>query len=219
MRLCKNCNKEVIKQQNIFCSKSCAATFNNKKRPPRSAESKLKTAISVCNTLGIPHIPKDYNKTKKTDAYLSAIHSNIPFTKVKQCTFCKKWFNFSARQTTTCSDVCYINVKLVLNAGIHKKEYNGVIFDSGWEVAIAKQLDSLKISWIRPTSPLLWIDYSGKSRKYFPDFYLPEYKVFLDPKNPIATQKQLEKVTFIQETYKNVIIGSLDEILLYISQL
>lgn len=218
MKLCKNCNKDLgIKKQNIFCSRSCAATFNNKQRLPRTAESKRKTALAVCKTLNIEYTNKEYlDSPHVVDSYLSAIKSNIPFTKVKQCTYCKKWFNFSERKTTTCSETCYINVKTVLNAGIHKQNYNGVVFDSGWEVTIAKHLDKLHIEWVRPSDPIEWFDYEGKSRKYFPDFYLPTYDVFLDPKNPIAIQKQLEKVTFLTETYDNIVIGSLDEILSYI---
>lgn len=32
MKKCLNCDKEIINEKNIFCNKSCAAAFNNKKR-------------------------------------------------------------------------------------------------------------------------------------------------------------------------------------------
>lgn len=42
---CKNCNKEMDKKQ-IFCSRKCSASFNNKTNPKR----KLEGTCSVCHT-------------------------------------------------------------------------------------------------------------------------------------------------------------------------
>ena len=54
---CLNCGKSVTKTEkeailhpNFFCCKSCAATYNNKRRAPRSKESRLKTSLSVAKT-------------------------------------------------------------------------------------------------------------------------------------------------------------------------
>lgn len=61
-------------------------------------------------------------------------------------------------------------------------EYNGVILESTYELELAKELDNNNIKWIRPKR-LKWIDESGKQRHYTPDFYLPDFDVYLDPKN------------------------------------
>ena len=61
-------------------------------------------------------------------------------------------------------------------------EYNGIYFDSKWEVAVAKSLDQNNIRWIRPDR-LFYIDNENKQRYYYPDFYLPDYDIYLDPKN------------------------------------
>lgn len=58
--------------------------------------------------------------------------------------------------------------------------YNGIWFDSLWEVALAKDLDLNQIKWTRPSVGLVWTD---QGNKYYPDFFLPDYNVFLDPKN------------------------------------
>lgn len=53
-------------------------------------------------------------------------------------------------------------------------------FDSSWEDALADRLDFLNIEWDRPLPIIYHLD--GKDRKYFPDFYLPKYDIYLDPK-------------------------------------
>lgn len=90
-------------------------------------------------------------------------------------------------------------------------EYKGIMMDSSWEVALAKRLDELGICWIRP-EPVSWIDKEGISHNYFPDFYLPEHDLFLDPKNPQAVRVQKEKLDILLTQYQNIrIIKSLDE--------
>lgn len=89
--------------------------------------------------------------------------------------------------------------------------YNGVMMDSTWEVELAKRLDNINVKWIRP-NPLSWIDSTGVNHHYFPDFYLPEYDLYLDPKNPYAIERQKEKLNALNEQYDNIIIiSSLDE--------
>lgn len=61
-------------------------------------------------------------------------------------------------------------------------EYNGIKLDSEYELTVAKELDLNGIKWERP-SYFLWTDDSGIEHRYYPDFYLKEYEVYLDPKN------------------------------------
>jgi hypothetical protein len=90
-------------------------------------------------------------------------------------------------------------------------EYNGVWLDSTWELELAKRLDSLGIKWIRP-DPLPWFDECGVKHNYFPDFYLIDYDIFLDPKNAHAKKVQLKKIDCLRVQYQNiVIINTLEE--------
>jgi hypothetical protein len=84
-------------------------------------------------------------------------------------------------------------------------EYKGVSLDSSWELALAKRLDELNVKWIRP-EPIPWIDDEGITHNYFPDFYLPEKNLYLDPKNPHAVKVQRKKLKKIMSTYDNIII-------------
>ena len=90
-------------------------------------------------------------------------------------------------------------------------DYNGVMLDSTWELALAVRLDELRIKWIRP-EPIEWIDEQGITHNYFPDFYLPDYDLYLDPKNPIAYKVQEKKILCLKDQIKNLIfLTDLDE--------
>lgn len=87
-----------------------------------------------------------------------------------------------------------------------------IMLDSSWEEALAKRLDDLNIKWERPEVPVKWIDSAGKSHHYFPDFYLVEYDLFLDPKNPQARKVQKEKIDIILKQMSNLrILKTLNE--------
>lgn len=89
--------------------------------------------------------------------------------------------------------------------------YKGVMLDSSWELALAKRLDVLGIIWLRP-EPFKWVDKMGVYHNYFADFYLPDYDIYLDPKNPYALKVQKEKLDLLLEQYNNIkIIHSLIE--------
>ncbi len=59
---------------------------------------------------------------------------------------------------------------------------------------MAMLLDHTNINWVIPQQSIIWIDSTGKQRKYFPDFYLPRYDIYLDPKNPLVIKRQQEKL-------------------------
>jgi len=83
------------------------------------------------------------------------------------------------------------------------------IFDSSWEDATAIRLDTLNINWDRP-DPIPY-EMNGKIHNYFPDFYLPDHNVYLDPKNPYVIIKQKEKLDIISKLITLIIIPSKHE--------
>lgn len=80
-------------------------------------------------------------------------------------------------------------------------------------IALAKEVEAGDaIDWIRP-DPLKWIDSKNNERNYFPDFYLTDLNLYLDPKNSAAYKQQIEKVTWLKEHVKNLVfLLSMDEI-------
>lgn len=80
-----------------------------------------------------------------------------------------------------------------------------VHLDSSWEEALAIRLDELGVNWSRP-KPIQWIDENGVKHNYFPDFYLPDFDLYIDPKGPYAFKAQINKIKCLTEQVKNLII-------------
>jgi len=86
--------------------------------------------------------------------------------------------------------------------------------DSTWEVAMAKRLDKLNIRWDRDESiKIHYQNEKGKNKNYIPDFYLPEFKLFIEVKG-YWTDSARYKMKDVQERYPNsfLILESLEEI-------
>jgi hypothetical protein len=136
--------------------------------------------------------------------------------KYQSCSYCKKLFWAhalpNAHLSTICSDLCYITVKKKNATGIKRCYYKGCRFDSKWEVELATLLDKRNISWVVPRQSISWVDSTGKKRKYFPDFFLPDYNVYLDPKNPIVIKIQQEKLNAVTKLI-SLLYGKPSEIL------
>ena len=64
--------------------------------------------------------------------------------------------------------------------------------ESSYEFKTYEILESMMIKWERPKFTNYIIN--GKSKRYFPDFYLPEYDIYLDPKNDYLIEKDKEKI-------------------------
>ena len=87
--------------------------------------------------------------------------------------------------------------------------------DSRWEVEIAKWMDTEGIRWDRSKSRHMfrWIDSNGDERKYFPDFYLPDFGVYLDPKNDYYLQRDLPKLKYVMDVHKvKILYGQVESI-------
>ena len=87
-------------------------------------------------------------------------------------------------------------------------EYKGIRFESSWEYEVAIELDNNNIDWKRP-SPLLYLDNNNQQRRYYPDFYLPEYNIYLDPKNDYVKKLDEIKIKQVQEqnNVKIILLG------------
>lgn len=92
-----------------------------------------------------------------------------------------------------------------------KKDGTVVSLDSSWEEALAIRLDDIGVVWTRP-DPIKWVDNNGITHNYFPDFYLVDFDLYLDPKNPYAIKAQQSKIDCLTKQIKNLLIlKGLDE--------
>lgn len=102
-----------------------------------------------------------------------------------------------------------------VNGRVKKVEYNGQIFDSSWEVIVAKFLDDNGYIWYKPTKGFEYI-WENDTHLYYPDFYIPSLDLYIEVKgykrdrddykwksiNNLLVIKQKEITAINKGTYK-----------------
>jgi len=177
-RVCarKGCDRifEVIPSNpKIYCSKSCATKVNNIKRGPWPEEIKFKIAKALKGRKN-PH-----KGTKKKVPRLETICANPRCRKVF---LRERWVN-----RKFCSNKCVMEVAGGRptspkasrgKAGIRKDISKTIYFYSRWEANIVRLFNYSGIEWIyQPRT------FDLGSQNYTPDFYLPEYNIYIEVKN------------------------------------
>ncbi len=170
------CNNIFIPQKNSspkkFCSRHCSAIYNNLARGPKSIETKLKISESI----------------KRSPYHYTARGKIIVPRLVKRCLNCDKEF-----LTPRWQDHKYCSVRCSINdiggrptspkaarakSGIRPDIDLSIYFFSRWEANFARILNLLKIKWVfQPEA------FDLKFQKYTPDFYLPDYGLYVEIKN------------------------------------
>lgn len=173
---------EYGKKHNKFCSNSCAAHTNNLKRPPEFKPG-----------------PKPGTKVKvDPKTKVQKLFTNI-------CKSCGVSFVFNNKRKT-CSAVCKSTVlsnsakfnelggnKNNRAYGWYTSKFAGKVWlESSYEHKVAVELDKNNIKWERPLHLTYSID--NKTRRYYADFYLNEFDVYLDPKNDFLIKKDKLKI-------------------------
>ena len=93
------------------------------------------------------------------------------------------------------------------------QEYHGILYDSSWEVEMAKKLESLGENFERPKEPINYIGADGKQHHYFPDFWIPKLQKFIEVKNPYLYEND-NKVQILKTERRDIIwVTSLEQIL------
>ena len=54
------------------------------------------------------------------------------------------------------------------------------------------------------------MDLNNNKRRYYPDFYLPQYDLYLDPKNKYKQRLDKEKLDYISKSY-NIVYGDVNK--------
>lgn len=195
---CAECNSSIIYsiKGNKCCCRRCAAIYTNKKRG--KMPDKVKTKISK-SLMG-----------RKTQSGNGRTYCKIV---TKECVVCSSEFSVGGKRTKnkTCTKRCatiastkfrtYQNGSRKTTWFFNPNENKDVLLESSWEVRIAELLVSKDIIWTRP-EPMDWIDSTGKERLYYPDFYLVDYDVYLDPKNPYCMEQDKEKMKIVSREMK-----------------
>lgn len=175
-RICKNplCSISFeVKPYNprVFCSNSCSATVSNKNRR-HSIETRNKIALAI------KRLPSGTWK-----------RNSMPLVSVS-CKACSRLFSiypYLVKRRKYCSVYCAIRVVGAQTtspkaskgkSGVRIDIDQNIIFYSTWEANVARVFNLVGLNWeYAPT-----IFDLGK-HTYRPDFYLPEYKIYVEVKN------------------------------------
>lgn len=204
MKNCKRCNKEFEPQKGLvnYCSLECRNS-----RGPRSEEFKKIVSEKLSGRQLTPE-----HLSKLTGKNNSRWNGGPNKLKTAVCTNCNMSFTYTGYYNKkTCSRECRISSstsRTYRNGSRKTYYYNNVVLESSWELEIAGLLDTYNITWQRP-DPISWVDTNNKVHMYYPDFYLTEYNIYLDPKNPYCMELDKQKMKKISKKI-NIIFGDLE---------
>lgn len=169
---CNNSFETIPSDPKIYCSRSCSGKVNNVNRGPLPEEVKLKIAAKLKGRknphAGIMKIPR-----------IEVLCAN---PKCGKLFLRERWM-----KKKFCSNDCVMAViggkptspKAARGkAGIRKDISKTIYFYSRWEANIVRLFNYLGIRWVyQPRT------FDLDSQNYTPDFYLPEYNVYIEVKN------------------------------------
>jgi hypothetical protein len=169
MKICPKCSAEHEKP-GIFCSRKCSnsRTFSEESRKKKSLANKGRTS---------------WRKGLK-----GKIGGKVRLPRITvECLHCQTEFTVRVNENRKyCSNDCWKKCSGGFRSNStrkHRSLYQGFWMDSGAEEQFARLLDSHNIVWSKNTTVFFpYTDYEGKTRKYYPDFFLPEYGMWVEIK-------------------------------------
>lgn len=216
-KACPTCGSEFessnAKQALKFCSQKCANVNAGKKGVEKAVAEGRWTKLS-----------KEEKRAKMKIQRLGWKKSDLV------CEICNRGFQNFNRKAKTCSKDCFrkhtsqraaANPNCGGQSNYKRYTYNGITMDSSWEVEVAKFMDEKGIRWERSKKLcVIWTDDDGRKRRYHPDFYLPDYDMYIEPKNKFLLIRDFQKLERAKaENGINLVYGLKEYILEELSKL
>lgn len=212
---CKHCETALpyTGRHNRFCNKSCAALFNNSLRPI-GCDSRIAQAEKLRGKVFSTEEKISRKRNKPSNSF-----SKIQWNTCRCCGIVFYTRTWSAARASCGKVECTVHLKVgnrpyangrrKLFYYFNKHQNKTVMLESSWENELAIWLDANNIVWHRPKY-IKWVDsLVNKERLYYPDFFLPEYNVYLDPKNPTAMKFDHYKMTIVSSLIP-IVYGDLE---------
>ena len=186
-KICKKCGKQFI----IFC------TQNQLKKSPSYCSSKCSHSRSLSKKSRLKISKRLSDRFKESGAWGG--RSRFLGYEDVSCKVCAKSFTKKVSvKKSTCSKECLrilISRKVSGKTGGPRRrggtgkhsDYiskSGSIFhcQSTMELKMCEILDNLNLKWKRNLNGFPYVTLDGKKRKYYPDFYIETFDIFLETK-------------------------------------
>lgn len=204
--ICEKCDKkhDGTFGSGRFCSQKCASSFSTKNKR-KEINQKVSQKIKQ-------YFEDDENSRKRYDK----IRKDFI---IKECLECNKKYKTKKNKQKFCSKTCFgkYNARQRKLGGhtsklkiyYTTKEGKTVYLQSSYELKVAENLDENNIKWERPKF-LFWEDEKKIKHRYYPDFYLIDFNIYLDPKNDYLIKKDKEKIQRVEQQ-NNVKVFVLDK--------
>ena len=187
-----NYNHNRKKDENIYycqyCGKECVGKNSLVQHEIRC--NKNNNRININKRTNIVSNFILYNKNRKPiNQFIKARNLGLPIPKVSDETKEKLRLSMLGRKLTSetkqkIKETVCENIK---NDNWHNKftpkiEFDGELYDSSWEIEFAKYLRKNNINFIRNNSISFEYIWNNDKHNYFPDFYLPDYDLYIEIK-------------------------------------
>lgn len=215
---CERCNKQIDGTfgSGRFCNRSCAnVRVLTQDYKDKISNTQKQTAKGFCVS--------GFNKNRITSVETKKLLSKIAIDYYKNFENRKKLSvslkNSEKRKLSQSRPeyklACSIRAKENGFGGKRNSKkfyYKGVCLDSSYELAVAKDLDKNGILWERPKR-IKYFDRQNIYHYYLSDFYLPQYNIYLDPKNSYLLTKDVDKIRLVSEqNHIKILMLSCDEL-------
>ena len=197
---CKGCGV-LISNFKLFCTRSCSASFNNTQRVVLSRKFTAESLQNICTS-------NKNRKLTKIAEYLA--NPNI-------CKTCGCSLSYEQRTKSNCSKNCF---KQQMRTNALLKKFGGPIkqrrvitlnngqtltVDSSWEEELANNFIKRNITFTKCDKFTL-----STGESYTPDFYLPSYNCYVDPKAITSffqkQNAQLTKIKLFESEYNTKVV-------------
>lgn len=199
-KYCKN-NEAIVKCICKFCNKECK-NDNSLRNHERLCKLNPNRQLTVFEKYG-----KDCKFTNKGNHLSDESKRKIASTRAqnKQLGLYTSYGHLQSEETK--QKLSIIAKRNNFGGQVYQNAiyYKDVKLDSSYELRVAQSLDFNNIKWVRPKR-FLWHDSNGELHHYTPDFYLPDYDVYLDPKNDYLITQDTFKINQVMKEHNIKVI-------------
>ena len=214
-----------LTEPRIELTKSCpkCGTIFSQFRTAREIETGKNVAMFCSSECSHSREVSDTQKEKLSKALSGREFPERQIREIRNCAICSDTFECcpSTNKQTCGKKECFsklLSVHLQGKTGGRRPKrsfvYNDIKLDSSWEVVLAKRLDALGIRWESSGKRHFpYQDIYGKMRRYFPDFYLLDYDIYIECKGA-WTQEVVHKMRDVQNrnSFHLIILDSINMI-------